>query len=57
MVAVPLLIATAAYYIGTPEEFMGLPRQLLIRYIGVFILFGLLWLVLKPLGVMRAKES
>lgn len=57
MVAVPLLVATAAYYIGTPEEFMGLPQQLLIRYIGVFILFGLLWLFLKPLGVMRAKAN
>ena len=50
-IAVPLLASMTIYYAMTPAEFMGLPKQLAIRYLGVFVLFGLLWLVLKPLGL------
>ena len=52
LIALPLLAAMIVFYAFVPEQIPGVPRQLLIRYAGVFLTFGLLWLILRPLNLL-----
>ena len=57
MIAAPLILVTATYYLFVPDEFLGLPRQLAVRYTSVLLLFLILWLIMRPLGMLKHESS
>jgi hypothetical protein len=57
MFIIPIVVLGGSYFMFNPQYFSGALGQLVARYAGVFVLFGLLWLVLKPLGLLPVKKN
>jgi hypothetical protein len=56
-IALPMLAVMATFYINFPETLAGLPRVPLIKYIGTFLMFIIVWLLIRGGRLVQALRS
>jgi hypothetical protein len=57
LIAIPLIGVLAVFYSIFPETLSGLPRLPAIMYIGTFLMFGIVWLMLRLVRIFGALPA
>ena len=51
LIAIPLIGVLGIFYSIFPEQLIGLPRLPAIMYLGTFLMFGILWIMLRVVRI------